>query len=221
MGLKRRLIASLLLRDGRLVKGRAFKDHRDAGNPITTVRSLCAQGIDEVMVLDIGETRPNFDWLEQIAAVCTAPLTWGGGIASDEMAVEMLGRGADKIFIPSHQTDLCSALCLKMGDQAVVTGIDFTERLEWPEKHGGELRVVSVESEGKRAGMDLDMIRAFALRYDVPIIAEGGAGTPEHVVAAFEAGASAVGLGAMLIFGDNNILKIKRYMKQRGIEVRL
>jgi cyclase len=56
---------------------------------------------------------------------------------------------------------------------------------------------------------------------DVPLILEGGAGTLQHIADAFRAGADAVALGTMLVFGDNNILKIKRYLKAQGIAVRL
>ena len=65
------------------------------------------------------------------------------------------------------------------------------------------------------------MIRAFAQHYSVPIIAEGGAGNPQHIAEAFDAGAAAVAIGAMLVWSDWNIVKIKRYLHQRGYPVRI
>ena len=56
---------------------------------------------------------------------------------------------------------------------------------------------------------------------DAPLILEGGAGKLQHIADAFRAGASAVALGTMLVFGDNNIVKIKRYLAKEGFPVRL
>jgi len=220
MGLKLRIIPSLLLLNGRLVKGRYGKDYRDAGHPVTTVRSLCAQGADEILLLDIAEDAPHWDVLEAVADECTVPLTFGGGIRTSEDARSAFQAGADKIFINSARHGFIRDLVGKCGRQAVVAGIDVEDHAESIAECGGagELRALSMLREGSRSGFDLRLIRQ---SLDTPLILEGGAGKLQHIADAFRAGASAVALGTMLVFGDNNIVKIKRYLAKEGFPVRL
>lgn len=223
MALKLRIIPSLLLKNGRLVKGVAFKNHRDAGHPTATIRALCNQGADEIIVLDISDdgTRPNWGWLGQIAEGCTCPLTWGGGLKTTDDVRGSLQRGADKVFVDGKNRGLIDAASERFGHQCVTVGIDHRERDDLPGGGDNELRLVSVAREGSRRGMDTKLIQAVTERVSVPVIAEGGAGNPQHIAEAFDAGASAVAIGAMLAFSDWNIVKIKKYLRQRGYEVRL
>ncbi len=88
-----RLIPSLLVRSGRLVKGVRFADHRDAGAPATTARAYGAQGADEIVLLDIEASRrasgPNYSALEAVARELLVPLTYGGGIDSADAAIAL------------------------------------------------------------------------------------------------------------------------------------
>lgn len=215
--LTKRIIASLLLRNGRLVKGRAFQNHRDAGHPVTTIRALCAQGIDEILLLNIGETH---DWqtLEAVAEECTVPLTFGGGIRCRQDARDAFCRGADKVFVGGRHHDVIQRLSLDFGTQAVVAGLDLPLPPDHPGNSAGEVRVIERPREGCRRGFGNESLAGMGGR---PIILEGGAGTLQHIADAFHAGADAVALGTMLVFGDNNILKIKRYLKAQGFPVRL
>ena len=85
----------------------------------------------------------------------------------------------------------------------------------------GEVRVMAVDREGTREGMDVDLLRLLRGAVGVPIVLEGGAGTLAHVRDAYEAGADGVALGTMLVFSDNNLVKIKRYLAGRGCRVRV
>ena len=211
--LKLRIIPSLLLLNGRLVKGRYGKDYRDAGHPVTTVRSLCAQGADEILLLDIAEDAPHWDVLEAVADECTVPLTFGGGLQTFDDCTNALRHGADRIFLPVHKWPLIERVGHQMGNQAVVAGLDVDGPADI---HGGyEHRVLDVAREGTRSG--LPTVPAA----DSPLILEGGAGKLQHIAEAFREGASAVALGTMLVFGDNNIVKIKRYLQQQGFPVQL
>ena len=208
--LTKRIIASLLLKNGRLVKGKQCQNHRDAGSPVTTVRSLCNQGVDEIILLDISETAPNLDLLEALADGSTVPLTFGGGIRDREAAREAFQRGADKVYLGGSNLALARSLSDLWGTQAIVLGSNG-EIPDWP----GELRLLDVAREGTRQGFGLQIPRRRA-----PTIIEGGVGNLNHITEAFKAGADAVALGTMLTFGDNNILKIKRHLKARGFPMR-
>src|SRR5882672_3802516 len=104
-----RLIPSLLVRDGRLVKGVRFGNHRDAGAPATTARAHGAQGADEIVLLDIDAARhgtgPSYMMLESVAREILVPLTYGGGIHSVEAARRCLQRGADKVCVTGAALD--------------------------------------------------------------------------------------------------------------------
>lgn len=249
--LTQRLIPSLLLKGGRLVKGTRFAGYRDAGLPATTARAHDAQGADELIVLDVDAAKegrgPDADAIRAVAAECRMPLAVGGGVRSLADARACMAAGADKLSLNTGALDrpaLIAELAETFGSQAVVLGIDVAgdakasrlydhrmgkadarDPLTWARegvaRGAGEVRITAVEREGTRQGMDLDLLRLFREAVDVPVVLEGGAGTLEHVRAAYDAGADGVALGTMLVFSDNNIVKIKRYLAGRGCRVRV
>src|SRR3954471_10801155 len=99
----KRIIPSLLLRGGRLVKGVKYDAHRDAGRPDTTARAHNAQGADELLLIDIDASRegrgPDLAGVAGVAQACHMPLTVGGGIRTLESAQACLNAGADKICL--------------------------------------------------------------------------------------------------------------------------
>jgi cyclase len=102
------------------------------------------------------------------------------------------------------------------------TGLDA---LEWAgrgvELGAGELLVTSVDREGTQKGMDLEFLRKVTARVDVPVIAGGGAGTPEHACRAItEAGADAVAVASMLHYGKYTVGEIKARLAQADVPVR-
>lgn len=129
--LRRRLIPSLLLRKGRLVKGVRFAAHRDAGHPVGTARAHNAQGADEIVILDIDAARegrgPDLEMLKAVAAVSFIPLTIGGGITSADIGKAGIAGGADKVMVTAtalNRPALVGELARALGVQAVVVGID-------------------------------------------------------------------------------------------------
>lgn len=247
-----RLIPSLLMRAGTLVKGVGFARHRPAGAPETTVRAHDAQSADELTLLDIDASRerrgPDIATIARAAKGCSTPLTVGGGVGDLESARACMRAGADKLSVNAAALDspvILDELARIYGAQAVVVGIDVVGGASTPriydhragrpvagkdfdgwikevvDRGAGEIRLTAVDREGTRAGFDLELLgRAKALS-DAPIVIEGGGGTLEHIDAAVRAGADAVAIGTMLTFSDNNLLKIKRYLAQRGHLVRL
>lgn len=249
--LTQRIIPSLLLRRGRLVKGVAFDSPRDAGNPATTARAYNAQTADELILLDIDASRedrgPDLDTVAAVASECLMPLTVGGGISNTDIATRCLTNGADKICVNTTAFDrpeLISELATRFGSQAVVLGIDvihdgnryqlFDHRhkrtvldrnwLDWMSTAvslgAGEIRLMVVGREGSRTGFDTEAYAA-AARYGLPVILEGGGGKLGDLAVAMAAGVSALALGTMLVFSDNNIVQLKRYLKNTGQEIRI
>ncbi len=246
-----RLIPAMLLSSGRLVKGRRFGDHEDAGNPVTTARIYNDQMADEIVVLDIDATPkgrgPDLETLAALTQRCFVPVAFGGGIASVETAAAALRAGADKIIVNSAaqaRPEFLSELAGQFGSQAVVAAIDVIDTpagprvaadqgrkatarkpAEWAAEAAaagaGEIFLTSVDREGGRGGLDLALTRMIAEAVPIPVIAHGGVGRLEDFVSAFtEGGASAVAAGRMFQFADNNLIKVRRYMVQSGLQLR-
>ena len=246
-----RLIPAMLLRGGRLVKGKAFAEHEDAGNPVTTAKIYNDQMADEIVVLDIDASPkgqpPDLETLKAMSARCFVPISFGGGIRDVEIASQVLRCGADKIIVNSVALDRPTALTEladRFGRQAVVAAIDHIQTpagsrvvadcgrramefdpVEWAKKveaaGAGEILLTSVDREGTRNGLDVGAVRDVAKAVSIPVVAHGGVGRLEDFVSAFsEAKASAVAAGRIFQFADNNLIKVRRYMQQNGIDLR-
>jgi len=142
--LRKRIIPSLLLKEGRCVKGVRFKDHRDVGNPVTAAKVYDAQGADELLFLDITASREKRDALfhvvEQTAENCFMPLTVGGGVRTIEDIRWLLLAGADKVLVNTaalSDPELIRQGAGVFGDQCIVVGIDFVRA------DGGDAEVIS------------------------------------------------------------------------------
>lgn len=249
-----RIIPSLLLRGGRLVKGVRFADHRDAGRPDTTARAHDSQKADEIAALDIDASKlgrePDYAAFAAIADAAATPLTVGGGVRSEDIARRCMDAGADKLALTTAALDtpgLIDRLARRFGAQAVVIGLDivkddvghrrlFDHRrgapsaspLDWRawaaqavDRGAGEIRLLSVDREGRRIGFDLELFTEARAALRVPIVLEGGAGGLPDLDAAMRAGAEDLGLGTLLVFSDNNIRKIKSFLANSGHVIRL
>ncbi|GIG28861.1 imidazole glycerol phosphate synthase subunit HisF [Cellulomonas marina] len=101
------------------------------------------------------------------------------------------------------------------------TGIDA---VEWAERAAGlgagEILLNSMDADGTTAGFDLEMLRAVRARVGVPLIASGGAGTPEHFVEAARAGADAVLAASVFHFGTMTVGDVKAALAAAGVVVR-
>src|SRR5688572_3341777 len=131
MALKKRLIPSLLLREGRCVKGRRFRDFRDTGNPITAARVYDAQGADELLFLDINasaEARATtLEIVSEVAEQCFMPLGVGGGVRTVDDFRRLLEAGADKVTVNTgavERPELITEASRRFGDQCVVLSVD-------------------------------------------------------------------------------------------------
>jgi cyclase len=240
----------MLVAGGRLVKGRSFAGHEDAGNPSTTARIYNDQIADEIVLLDIDATRqrrrPDIELLRSVTENCFIPVAFGGGIDSVETAGMALRNGADKVVVNTHafaEPALVSRLADKFGRQAVVVSIDYrlvgkarmvfcanavrpsgVELCEairrMTDAGAGEFIVTDIDREGRRTGCDLGGIMSAVQETTVPVIGHGGIGSLEDFAAVLDTGAQAAAAGRVFQFADFNLIKVRRYVLQRGIALR-
>jgi cyclase len=182
------------------------------------------------------------------AAAVFVPMTVAGGLRRIEDVRDALRSGADKVAINTAavaRPDLIREVSLAFGSQCMVLSIQtkkiapdrweaYTDNgrersgrdaLEWAcqgvELGAGELLITSVDHEGTRKGMDLEFLARVTALVDVPVIAGGGAGTPEHACRAItEAGADAVAVASMLHYGKYTVGEIKARLAQADVPVR-
>jgi cyclase len=129
------------VKDGRVVKGVQFRDHRDAGDIIEQAMRYRDEGADELVFYDIiasvEQRRVDLDWVKRVAEVIDIPFAVAGGIRSRDAAAACLDAGADKVSINSpalEHPELIDELARDFGAQCVVLGIDSFD-------DGGEYRV--------------------------------------------------------------------------------
>jgi len=110
---------------------------------------------------------------------------------------------------------------VKGGNEA--TGMDIVEWAKKVEKLGaGEILLTSKDADGTREGYDLEMTRAVSEAVSIPVIASGGAGRLEHLYEAVTIGKAAAVLAASIFhFGEISIPEAKRYLKEKGIPVKM
>jgi cyclase len=246
--LARRLIACLDVRGGRVVKGVRFGDLRPAGDPATLAASYSAAGIDEIVMLDVSATIEDrgtlLETVRDVARQTFIPLTVGGGIGSLDGAHAVLDAGADKVSLNSAalgDPSLITALARVYGSQAVVISIDakggrvfsrsgtardardvLTWAREAEQRGAGEILLTSIDRDGTRSGFDCELTASVSTLVQIPVIASGGAGTPEHFAEVFDAGRADAALAASVFhFSEHGVRDLKTFLSARGVPMRL
>lgn len=190
------------------------------------------------------------DMVRKVAETVFIPFTVGGGISTVEDFRRLLQEGADKISINSaaiRNPRLIADAADKFGRQCVVVAIDAKRRisgdgwnvyinggridtgldaLTWAriaDKLGaGEILLTSMDCDGTKNGYDIELTRAVSDAVSIPVIASGGAGTPEHFKDAMTTGAADATLAASLFhFREIEISDLKNYLKSEGVSVRI
>ena len=198
------------------------------------------------------ERRPiDIGMVEAVAKAIRIPFAVGGGISSVEDMERVILAGAEKISVNSlavRNPDIIAEGAKAFGAQCIVLGMDpvksdktasgyeittrgfreFTgmDAVEWAKRAAdlgaGEIVVNSVDADGTREGFELNITRLIAEAVDVPVVASGGAGKPEHLVTVFEkAKADAAIVAGMIHSGDYTISDIKSAMHAAGIPTRM
>ena len=210
MGLAKRIIPCLDVKDGETVKGVNFVDLRSAGDPVELGKAYSEAGADELVFLDITasyEGRKTFtDMVSKVAQHINIPFTVGGGINELSDVERMLYAGAYKVSINSaaiRHPYLIEEISTRFGSQVCVVAIDArkdedgwhcylkggrerTERslFEWAhevqERGAGEILFTSMDHDGVKAGYANEALAQLADNLQIPIIASGGAGCKEH-----------------------------------------
>lgn len=251
MSLARRIIPCLDTDGERVVKGVNFAGLRDAGDPVALAARYNAEGADELVVLDIAaarDRRPTFlETIRRVAAELAIPLTAGGGIRTLEDGRAVVRAGADKVTVNTaavERPELISELSGEFGAQAVVLAIDakragdrwdvmvrggreaaFLDAIEWAKKGvafgAGEILLTSVDRDGTQTGFDTALTAAVSKSVSVPVIASGGAKSPEDFLEIFKDGAADAALAASIFHdGVQSIRELKEFLAASGIEVR-
>jgi cyclase len=198
------------------------------------------------------ERRPiMIDVVRRVGAVIFIPFSVGGGICSVEDMRALLLAGAEKVSVNSpavRSPDLIAQGAALFGSQCVVLGMDALadaampsgyrvvidggrtptdlDALAWAreaERLGaGEIVLNSIDADGTRQGYELRLTRMISRAVGIPVVASGGAGTPEHLVEVLREGeADAALIASMVHFGAYRIADIKRQLAAAGIPVRI
>ena len=188
------------------------------------------------------------DMVRKVAEQVFIPFTVGGGIRTVDDFKAILREGADKVSVNSAaimNPHLISEAAEKFGSQCVVVAIDAKktpdgyhifknggrvdmgiDAIEWAmqaDKLGaGEILLTSMDCDGTKAGYDIELTRLISENVSIPVIASGGAGKLEHFYDALTDGKADAALAASLFhFKELEIRQVKRYLKDRGVPVRL
>jgi len=188
------------------------------------------------------------DVVRRTAAVCFMPLTVGGGVRSADDARALLLAGADKVAVNSaavSRPEVVAEIADRFGSQCAVASVDARARagggwevfthggrrptgidavahaVRLAELGAGEILLTSMDRDGTRDGYDIRLIRAVTERVRVPVVASGGVGTLDHLVAGVTlGGASAVLAASIFHWGEASVSDAHRALAAAGVPVR-
>ncbi|MGC6449599.1 MAG: imidazole glycerol phosphate synthase subunit HisF [Pirellulaceae bacterium] len=192
------------------------------------------------------------DVVQRTAEQIFMPLTVGGGIRSIEDIRALLNAGTDKVSINSaacKDPEFVREAARKFGSQCIVVNIDpkriqrdgrevwevhinggrkptGLEAVSWAQEverlGAGEIVLTSMDCDGTKDGYDIEITKAVSEAVSIPVVASGGAGSPDHLADAILLGKADAALAASIFhFGEYTIQETKQLMAERGVPVRL
>lgn len=188
------------------------------------------------------------DIVSRVANSVFIPFTVGGGITTTDDFKELLRAGADKISVNSaavRNPELINDAAYKFGSQCVVCAIDAKrngaswevylnggriptgiDAIKWAKeaysRGAGEILLTSMDKDGQKTGYDIELTRAVSESVGIPVIASGGAGRAEHFLDVLTKGkADAVLAASLFHFNELPVPKLKEYLKENNISVRI
>lgn len=219
-----------------------LKDHYDF--------DAIAYSIDELIVLNVGREGKDADLfcqsLLELGKGCFIPIAAGGGIESFDDACKLFDAGADKLVINSalfKKPELVRELVRNYGGQSIVASLDYkvagNEALVYIENGQlntgarleeavekvvalgvGEIYLTSIERDGTGQGYDLATLKKIAAISPVPIIASGGVGRDDHLVAGLDdVNVQAVSTANLFNFMEDGLTEARQYMKEQGVSL--
>ena len=250
--LTRRIVPCLDVDAGRVVKGVTFTSLRDAGDPVELAALYNREGADELVFYDItasSQARGTIlDVVRRTAEAVFIPLTVGGGVRTADDVQQLLRAGADKVSLNSaavERPDVLREAANWFGSQCIVLSMDVRwngqyyeivthggrrttglDAIDWARRGvdlgAGELVVNSIDADGTREGYELRLTRLVSDAIPVPVVASGGAGTPDDMVRVLTEGRADAALAASIFhWGTVRIADAKAYLRERGVPVRL
>jgi cyclase len=214
--LKKRVVATLVVKNGIVVQSINFKKYLPIGKPSVAMEYLNQWGVDEIVLIDISASRnikdPNYSMITRASEKCFVPLTVGGGISKLEHIQKLMHCGADKISLNTaaiHNPELITSAAKIFGDQCIVVSIDaITIAGEYRvydylnnnildispaifakkvvELGAGEILINSVDRDGSYLGFDIELINSVCELVNVPVICSGGAKNADDFVQVFQ-----------------------------------
>jgi len=192
------------------------------------------------------------DVVRRVSEEIFMPFTVGGGIRTIDDATRLIQAGAEKVSINSaavRTPGLVTEVSRKFGRCATVVNIDprrvrdngherfevhvnggrvptGLEAVAWAKQveslGAGEIVLTSMDADGTKAGYDLPLTRAVVEAVSIPVVASGGAGSPEHVYEALTVGRADAALAASIFhYNEYGIRATKAYLAERGVPVRI
>ncbi|MDD3067175.1 MAG: imidazole glycerol phosphate synthase subunit HisF [Candidatus Gracilibacteria bacterium] len=250
--LTKRIIPCLDVKNGRTVKGINFENLRDAGDPVALGKYYAEEGADELVFLDITASKEKRktvkELVSRVAQEIFIPFTVGGGIETTEDIRELLQAGADKISINTiavKNPKLITEGAKAFGSQCMVVAIDVKkigdtykvfikggseettwEAIAWAkevEKLGaGEILLTSMDRDGTKAGYDIELLQQITAAVNIPVIASGGAGSQEDLLAGLREGnADAVLAASIFHFKKYTIREVKQFLSSHNLPIRI
>ena len=228
-----------------------FDHVAEIGEPVSQARVYQAQAVDELIFLDLDASHHDrgalLDVVRSAAQEVFMPFTVGGGVRTVHDVGLLLRNGADKISVNSaavETPELISEAAEAFGSQCVVLSIDVRSvngipevwtfggtkptglhPADWAARGealgAGEILITSIDHDGMRCGLDVDLVRRIREAVTVPVIASGGCGKASHFVDGFlQGGADAVASGTYFSFRDENPMQTRSQIRNHGIPIR-
>ena len=248
--MKVRVIPTILTDGLTVVKGEKFDNWRTVGSAEATARLYASRDVDELLFLDVNARSRNSmidkTLLTHFSNVLDIPFSVGGGINTLEDAKFCFRFGAEKVVLGTAAIEnpkLITEIADVFGNQAVIVSIDFendaTNRiriksgvvapeiasLEFVESletlGAGEILLQSVQRDGTLSGMDFTRIAQVSNLTTLPVIASGGAASPNDFHQAVLSGASAIAAGAIFQFTQITPRQVWHHLSKEGIKVRI
>ncbi len=195
--------------------------------------------------------KTRLEWVRSVSAVINIPLTVGGGISSLDDIKMVLDAGADKVSMSSaavKNPELIDQAAVECGSHRVTVALDGRRNQQMPsgfelvvsggtrpvgkdavawarecqDRGAGCLLPTSMDGDGTKNGYDLEFTRAISDAVDLPVVASGGAGEPEHFYqGAVEGGAQILLAASVFHYRTLSITDVKKYLQQKGLQVAL
>ncbi len=196
----------------------------------------------------VEERNTIVDVVKNVAKEVFIPLTVGGGIRKLDDIYRLLNVGCDKVSINSaavKNPDFINDASKRFGSSTIVVAIDVKkiakekwhvfvkggredtgiDAVEWAkevvDRGAGEILLTSMDTDGTKAGFDIEITEKISKLVHVPVIASGGAGKMEHFKEAFEHYADAALAASIFHFREIDIMDLKKYLRQNNINVRI